>query len=629
MTTDQWGIVDGYEDALGTWRETPRETRHAIRAAMGGPDQPHGTFIEAPTRIIRQGSPARIPGPAELTLEDGTTVRVNNTLPRDLPMGYHTLRPLQQGQEVFLIVSPPRCHLPQGLPTWGWASQLYALRSRESWGIGDLKDLGELARWSAGDLGAGILLLNPLGTASPVLPQEPSPYSPSSRRFRNPLYLCIEEVPGAAEAGPEIEPLACAARELNRSRKIDRNSVFHLKMEALTRLWARFSGAPEFDRYLSEQGNALRQYATFCALAEVHGGDWREWPAGYRQPDSDAVTCFATEHRDRVRFHQWVQWLLDEQLRQAANEIPLMQDLPIGFDPGGADAWVWQDVTASGVTVGAPPDEFNTQGQDWGLPPFVPHLLRAARYEPFVQTVRAALQHAGGLRIDHVMGMFQLFWVPQGMGPAKGTYVRYPAQDLLAILALESHRAGALIVGEDLGTVDKNALRQLARHWVLSYRLMWFESRRPERYPRMALAAITTHDLPTVAGLWKGSDLEAQRGLGLNPNEKGTLGIRNRLRRMTALSSDAPVRQVVQRAHQLLAQAPSLLVTATLDDALGVEERPNMPTTNASQWPNWSLALPVSLEDLKTHELVREVATALEGRSKPETDSPPDADQET
>jgi 4-alpha-glucanotransferase len=496
---------------------------------------------------------------------------------------------------------------------WGWAVQLYALRSAESWGMGDLGDLRRLSRWSAADLGAGILLVNPLHAASPVLPQQPSPYFPSSRRFRNVLYLRIEEVPGAAAAGIELEPLAAAGRALNRQRRIDRDAIFRLKTQALERLWSRFEGDPVFDGYCHEQGEALRQFATFCALAERYGGGWQAWPSEFHRHDAPAVARFATDCAERVLFYQWLQWLLDAQLARAAAELPVMQDLPIGVDPNGADAWAWQDVLARDVTVGVPPDKYNTLGQDWGLPPFIPHKLRAAAYEPFRQIIRATLRHAGGLRIDHVMGLFRLYWIPQGADPSLGAFVRYPADELLAIVALESQRARALVVGEDLGTVEEGVKDQLAAHRMLSYRLLWFEADPPAGYPELALAAVTTHDLPTIAGLWSGADLRAQRQLGLRPNDEGLREITERLRAMTGLSEEAKVLEVILRAHQLLAEAPSVVVTATLEDALAVEERPNMPSTTA-EWPNWSLALPTSLEDIETLAFARAVADTLQRR---------------
>ncbi len=563
----------------------------------------------APVRVLRAGSRARLGLEGELQLEDGRVKPVRGTLPAGVPPGYHTLR-TRMG-ETSVIVTPAACPQPPGR-TWGWAAQLYATRSAASWGIGDLGDLRRLGAWSA-RLGARILLVNPLSAPIPGVPQQPSPYFPSSRRFRNPLYLSIADVPGAREAQLDLEPLARAGQDLNVGRRIDRDAVLELKSRALDLLWSRFAGDAELDEYRRREGRALEEYATFCALAEHHGGGFTRWPAEYRRPDSPAVAEFRRAQRQRVDFHAWLQWQLDRQLAGAAAACPLMQDLPIGVDPEGADAWAWQDTLALGATVGAPPDRYVAAGQNWLLPPFAPHRLRAAGYRPFIETIRAALRHARGLRIDHVMGLFRLFWIPSGLTPAAGGYVRYPADDLLGIVALECTRAGAFVVGEDLGTVEDGVRETLAQRRVLSYRCLWFEAGLPKAFPRLSLGAITTHDLPTIAGLWNGSDLDAQRKLGLNPNEEALGDIRHRLRRMTRVRADAPAERVIERAHDLLADARSVVVTATLDDALAVSERPNMPGT-VNEWPNWSLALPVPLEDLERRPLALSIARRLAAR---------------
>jgi 4-alpha-glucanotransferase len=266
------------------------------------------------------------------------------------------------------------------------------------------------------------------------------------------------------------------------------------------------------------------------------------------------------------------------------------------------------------MSVGAPPDEFNTRGQDWGLPPFVPWKLRQAGYQPFIDTVRAAFRHAGGIRIDHVMGLFRLFWVPPDGGPADGGYVRYPASDLLDIVALESHRARAFVVGEDLGTVEDSVRAELHDRHMLSYRLLWFEPGPPERYPEQALAAVTTHDLPTIAGLWTGSDRDDQRAAGLEPNDESEDQVRRRLQELTGADEDAPVDEVTAAAYRALARAPSRVLLATLDDALGVTERPNLPGT-VDERPNWSIALPVPIEELAEDEATASIARSLDARA--------------
>jgi 4-alpha-glucanotransferase len=387
-----------------------------------------------------------------------------------------------------------------------------------------------------------------------------------------------------------------------------------LKIGALERIWnvVQRRDLPEFDAFVREQGRGLDEFATFCALAERFQSGWHGWPEELRHPQAPAVRALARRRpvADRIRFHKWLQYQVDRQLARASRALAVMQDLPIGFDADGADAWAFQNVLAQGISVGAPPDEFNTKGQDWGLPPFVPHKLRAAGYQPFIQTIRACLRHAGGLRVDHVMGLFRLFWIPSGGEPRAGAYVRSNARDLLAIVALESRRARAVIVGEDLGTVEDEARRSLAAHKILSYRLLWFEKQSPRRFPEQALAAVSTHDLPTIAGLWTGSDLAAQKELGLAPNELGTRDILARVKRLTSSTSRTPASTVIMRVHETLAEAPSRILTASLDDAMVVEERPNMPATT-SEWPNWSLALPEPIETLPKNPVASRIARAL------------------
>jgi 4-alpha-glucanotransferase len=617
-TTDAWGVTDGYEDTLHRWHPTRPATRAAIHAAMEV-DRAAASLLpsagDTSVLVLRPGQTRVLTGPAELTLEDGTRFVAERTLPPDLPLGYHTLRAVNGTDVVPVIVTPGRCHLPADLYTWGWATQLYAARSAASWGIGDLADLEWLGRWASGQ-GAGLVLVNPLGAPRPSVPQQESPYFPSSRRYRNPLYLRIEQIPGAAGI-VDVERLAAEGIALNAERRIDRDRVHRLKQAALETLWSRFGGDGAFDRYVAAEGRALEEFATFQVLAEHHAGAaWRQWPSDHRRADAPAVRRFAADHRARVGLHQWMQWLIDGQLARAATACRLMQDLPIGFDPEGADAWAWQDLIATGATVGAPPDRYIRLGQDWGLPPFIPHRLRATGYAPFIQTLRAALRHAGGLRIDHVMGLFRLLWIPRGMTPAEGAFVRYPAEDLLAIVALESHRARAVMVGEDLGTVEAGVRERLAAHDLLSYRVMWFETAPPSRYPRGALAAVNTHDLPTICGLWTGADVEAQRRCGLQPNEGALEAIRQRLGVLTGLADAAPVTEVIERTYARLAEAPSVIVTATLEDGLGLPDRPNMPSTT-DQRPNWSLALPGGLESLERSPLAQAIAARLEaGRAR-------------
>ena len=593
MDLGAWGIDDGYWDALGHWHDVPRDSLEAMARSMGASDEHHRPPDEHPVWCVRAGHAEFLHSTADITLEGGTVLRGVDALPPDLPIGYHELTPRDRGRATRLVVSPGRCHLPPALRAWGWAIQLYATRSRESWGIGDLGDLRRVAEWARAN-GAGALTVSPLHAPGPALPQQPSPYYPSSRRFRNPLHLRVEDVPGAADAGADLDRLAASGRALNNDRHIDRDAIWRLKREALALIFARFKGDTALDAWLAQQGEPLLQYATFCAIAEEHGNSWTQWPLELQRPESSSVAAYADEHAETVGFHAWLQWLLDEQL-ETASVLPLVHDLAVGFDPGGADAWAWQDLLALDMRVGAPPDEFNASGQDWGLPPFVPWKLRAASYEPFIQTVRAAFRHAGGLRVDHVMGLFRLFWIPAQSGD--GTYVRYPASDLLDILALESHRARAVVVGEDLGTVEDSVRHELWERSALSYRLLWFEPTSPEHWPEHALGAVTTHDLPTIAGVWTGADPQAA-------------AMRAQLRDRAGVADDAPLDDVVRRAYAALGRAPCAVVVGTLDDALDVTERPNMPgSTDAS---NWSQALPLPLEEVELDTRVDAVARGLQ-----------------
>ena len=310
-----------------------------------------------------------------------------------------------------------------------------------------------------------------------------------------------------------------------------------------------------------------------------------------------------------MRYHLWLQWLLDRQLEQAANLISLVLDLPIGIDSGGADAWEWQDLLANKIDVGAPPDAFNADGQNWGLPPFNPVALRAAGYEPFIQTIRATLRHARGLRIDHVMGLFRLWWIPQGEHAQRGWYVRYPADDLLGIVALESRRAGAFVVGEDLGTVEPGVREMLAARNVLSCRVLWFEPTPPPQYPELAMATVTTHDLPTIAGLWSGADAAAQQTIGMLRGDE-MARLRKHLQELLGIGDDGTIDDVIERLTSGWQRVPSLIVMATLEDAQAMPERPNMPGT-VTQWPNWSLRLPNDLATMEHSELPRRIARAL------------------
>jgi 4-alpha-glucanotransferase len=588
-----WGVELGYRDFREVYRKSPSSTVTAILDAMGADDGPPPP---SSTRVVTQGEAFDLADARAIRFEDGGEEEIA-ALPDLLPLGYHSLVG-RDDSESRLVVAPRTCFLPRDLRTWGWAVQLYALRSEKSWGIGDLGDLERLGTWAAAS-GAGVLLVNPLHANKPG-PQQPSPYHPSSRCFHDPLYLDLSSVAERPDALDEV----------NSSPLIERDRIYALKLDALKRAWNDFAGHEELDSFVASRAPLLEDYATFNTLAEAFGPSWTEWPDEYRRPRSPTVARWREAKRERVGFWCWVQWLLSNQIREASQTIGLIHDLAVGVHPEGADAWIWQDLLRPQMHVGAPPDRFNSRGQDWLLPPFDPHALRAANYDPFIATLRAAFTNGAGVRIDHVMGLFRLYWIPEGVAPTEGAYVRYPHRDLLSILALESQRARSFVVGEDLGTVEPIVREEMSQRDMLSYRILWFERKPPRHYPRRALAAITDHDLPTIAGMWTGADLAEQEALGLEPDLEAHREVRERVVAATGLSEDAPTDEVIARLHEVLAESPSAVVVATLEDALAVTSRPNLPGTTDER-PNWSIPLPMQLQDIERHPRARAIASKL------------------
>ena len=547
---ERWGVLPSYWSYHGQQVETPTETEEAILAAMGA-------------------------------------------------SGEHPPR----GRRYKVAAGPCVTGLDRA---WGWAVQLYAMRSKESWGIGDMADLRRLARWSRKQ-GASTVLLNPLGAQTPIHPYQASPYYASSRRFRNTMYIRIEEVEGAERCAAELEPLRNAAQKLNEQRLIDYDEVFNLKSQALE---AIFRAAPEprgLAAWARGKGRALRDFATYNALAEAHGPAWRDWPQTLRHPLGAGLEAERHRLARRVAFHAWQQFHLDRQMARAAREIGLITDVPVGFASDSFDAWRWQDLLASDMRVGAPPDEFFPDGQDWGFPPFDPWKLRRAHYEPFVEAVRSAAVHAAGVRLDHVMSLFRLFWIPNGSPPGIGAYVRYPAADMLGLLAAESRRARAFVIGEDLGLVEPEVRTRLRRRNALAYRLLWFEGPTPEQWPKNAVAAIGTHDLPTVAGIWNYTEPDHRQHR-----------LRQRLLDVTHAPDGTSAIDVAVSAYTALAASQSRIALASLEDALGVSERPNVPGTT-TEFPNWCLSLPTTLEEIETADGVLRIGDAMNaaGRSRP------------
>jgi 4-alpha-glucanotransferase len=593
-----YGVATEYADWAGRPRAVPEATVRAVLDALDATEEGarDGAGGEAPLRVVREGDPGAAGRPV--------------------------------GEYDGLLVAPRRCPTPPR--TWGWMVQLYGVRSRSSWGMGDLADLARLAR-SAGE-GAGFLLVNPLHATAPGLPQEASPYFPASRRFANPLYLAVEELPEVALLAPDdlaaVLGLGTEARALNDAPLIDRDAVHRAKSAALELLF--LVEAPTRRQALAEyrarEGQGLEDFAVWSALAERHPGPFQGWPADLRRPGSPGVARAREELADRVTYHAWLQWLCAEQraeaqrcAREAGMPVGLVHDLAVGVDPGGADAWAQQDVFARGMTVGAPPDSFNQRGQDWRLPPWRPDRLRAAGYAPFRDMVRAVLADAGGIRVDHAMGLFRLFWVPEGRSPAEGTYVRYPADDLLGILAYECHRAGAVAVAEDLGTVEPGVSETLRANGLLGSAVLWFEDRPARAWPEQAFASVTTHDLPTARGFWTDETLRVQDELGLlgrsveeqrAENDAARARVRALLEAEGLVTPGASVDDLVVAVHAFVARTPSLLAAVALGDALGDPRQPNLPGTR-DEYPSWRLPLPVPLDDLGDHPLLRRVVDAV------------------
>lgn len=593
----------------------------AVGSALAGARAEAGVL--PPTIVVRAGSPGpSLPAPGgEVTLEDGRAVPVGDVVPGDLPLGYHRLT--CAGQDVHLIVAPRR--LPAVPRSWGWMLQLYALRSAGSWDMGDLHDLADFTRW-AGASGAGLVLLNPLHAIGPTHPVPASPYSPTSRRFANPLYLRVADTAAYRAADSALRSEVDALRPPN-GALIDYDAVWRAKRTALERLRPLAGPDPALD------DDALADFATYCALAERHGSDWRSWPAALRTPDGPGVAAARAELGERVGFHAWLQRLCEEQLataNEAAAGMPvgIVHDLAVGVDHGGADGWMLGDVLAGGARIGAPPDAFNQLGQDWGLAAWRPDRLAATGYAPYRDMLHRILRHAGGLRIDHVLGLFRLWWIPPGAGAADGTYVRYDGDAMLGILALEAHRAGASVIGEDLGTVQAAVTRGLHSRNMLGSTVLWFTRDDdgfvpPDRWPRNTLATISTHDLPTVRGFLTGEHVRVRAALGqlagpVAEEEARAEADRSELLRMLRSAgllgaSSAAFDDVVAAMHQALAVSPSRLVAASLYDVLGEVRQPNLPGT-VDEYPNWRQPLPAALEDIVEDAAVRRTAEQLAAR---------------
>ncbi|OBJ18417.1 4-alpha-glucanotransferase [Mycobacterium colombiense] len=697
----RYGIATDYEDWTGRRVRVSETTLKAVLGALGvaaDNEQERNVALTAklrahwarrlPATIVgRTGEPIRFwahvthgdPAEVWLQLEDGTVrggaEQVDNftppfdldgrwvgeasfLLPAHLPLGYHRVH-LRSGDtetSTALIVTPDWLGLPERLGArraWGLAVQLYSVRSRQSWGIGDLTDLTDLAVWSASLHGADYLLVNPLHAAAPTKPMEPSPYLPTSRRFVNPIYLHVEAIPEFADLTKRSRVRRLRSEVQQRAARadaIDRDGSWAAKRAALKLLHEepRSAGrALSYTAFRDREGRALDDFATWCALAEKYGADWHSWPEALQHPDASGVADFVEKYSDTVDFHRWLQWQLDEQLAAAQSQairagmsLGVMHDLAVGVHPNGADAWALQDVMALGVTAGAPPDEFNQLGQDWSQPPWRPDRLEEHEYRPFCALIRAVLRHAGGVRIDHIIGLFRLWWIPRGTSPTEGTYVRYDHEAMIGIVALEAHRAGAVVVGEDLGTVEPWVRDYLLLRGLLGTSILWFELDRDgsggplpaERWREYCLSSVTTHDLPPTAGYLAGDHVRLRDSLGLltRPFEEELESDRTELAAWMAElcrvglleDGEEDPERVVVALYRYLGRTPSRLLGVALTDAVGDRRTQNQPGTT-DEYPNWRVPLTgpdgsaVMLEDVFTDPRAATLAEAVRAAIAP------------
>lgn len=583
---------------------------------------------------------------------DGATMgQATFWLPQGLPLGWHALRAESQGRhaEATLVVVPNRVTTADELPsragkehTWGLMAQLYSVRSARSWGVGDVEDLADLATISAA-AGADWILVNPLHAAEPTPPMEASPYLPTTRRFFNPLYLRIEAIPESiyltTAARRHISLIWAQATARNHDgTEVPRDAAYASKLEALQLVYA-VPRSPNrdarFAAFRAQHGRGLEDFALWCALRERSAVDAALWSE--LRPGDEAAYALRQRLRDRIDFYCWLQWVLDEQLeaaqasaKRSGMALGIVHDLAVGVHPLGSDAWVLRDVLAPEAEVGAPPDMYNQQGQNWSQPPWHPQRLAEAGYAPFRDMLRTILRHAGGIRVDHVLGLFRLWWVPQGMPADQGAYVYYDHEALVGILCLEAQRAGAVVIGEDLGTFEPWVRDYLAGRGLLGTSILWFEYAAdktpmpPEDYRRGCLASVNTHDLPPTAGYLAGEHIALRDRLGLLTRsvEEEIAADRQEQGRVLEMcrgrgllppegepmpdGTEVGEQQIVEALYALLAAAPSLMQGVALVDAVGERRVQNQPGTSW-EYANWKVPLGgpdgevVMVEDLATN----------------------------
>lgn len=603
-----------------------------VHVAHGDPAGAALTLEAGEVRELEQLD--RVVEPREI---DGVLVgRATFWIPADLPLGWHRLEAATQGRRGrgYVVVTPNRLPMPTKIRQqrpWGLVAQIYSLRSTLSWGIGDFADLADLSALAKMRGGADFVLVNPLHVGEPVPPIEPSPYLPTSRRFISPLYIRVEDIAEVSYLPSQrralIEWEAERPRRVNATDEtIDRDALWRAKSASLEQVYAEPRSAgreAQFEAFCLHEGRALEDFATWCAITEAHKG--LPWPEELRSPSSPAVSAWRDENVERVLYYAWLQWIADEQLAHAHDaalaagmSIGVMADLAVGVHPLGADAWAFQRVLAQGIGVGAPPDMYNQLGQNWSQPPWQPRALEAAAYLPLRDLLRAAMRNVGALRIDHILGLFRQWWVPEGHGAADGVYVRVDHDALIGILALEAHRAGVIVIGEDLGTVEPYVRDVLADRGILGTSIVWFEQesdatpRAPENYRSDVLVSVTTHDLPPTAAYLKGEHVELREELGLlvGDPEDARAAARAERDRMIALLrerdwviEDYNDEDLITGLNILALNTPALLTGVAVTDLVGERRAQNQPGTHR-EYPNWQIPLcdgngvPVVLDDL-------------------------------
>ena len=623
------GIAPEWTDVGGRTRSVSAETLERLIALIGA-DAPAAAVPPLVTGVIGQPiplPPAAGTGAAVLIFESGERADIT-VYPGDdgrcwlAPVGragYHRLQ--LHDREVTLAVAPSRCfgldEVARGGRMWGLAAQIYGLRRRGDGGIGDSRGIADLAR-AAGRAGADAVALSPTHALFSAEPERFGPYSPSSRLFLNPLLAdpAVLFGQGRVAAAVRAAGVGEALQRCESLTLVDWPEGGRAKLAVLQALFDGFDAgagdglAHDFADFVRAGGSLLEDHARFEALhaarlaADPDDRDWRRWPAALRDPAGTAVAEFAAAHDREVRFHLFLQWLADRafaaaqvEARSAGLRIGLIADLAVGMDATGSHAWSRQTDVLGGASIGSPPDAFNADGQNWTLAAISPRAMVETGFAPFLDTLRASLRHAGGIRIDHVMGLARLWLVPDGMSPTEGAYLTYPVEDLLRLVALESHRHRAVVIGEDLGTLPWGFADLLAGHGIAGMRVLWFERERDgfrpsERWDAGAVAMSSTHDLPPVAGWWRGTDIAARAALDQYPDGGAAQQAQraaDRARLWQAIGS-GPVPDdtgpVVDAALRAVARSPSRLALIPLEDALGLEDQPNLPGT-IDEYPNW------------------------------------------